>query len=120
MLAHHKNSKHPHCSCVPDNFHSVNELLDHFSMHTLKNQVCPACPIKFERLQHAVTHIQTYKGSSLHLKGPCEVDIGLMKCQEVEIDGYKHLSHILQYHITDLEHLKAVSKVAHQIIVLPI
>ena len=39
-----------------------------------------------------------------------------MKCQEVEIDGYKHLSHILQYHITDLEHLKAVSKVAHQII----
>ena len=96
-LAQHLSATHPSCYCLDKIFENIEKLKEHFKSHTLRNQKCPVCPIKYENLYHAITHLELHQSSALHLKSKCDTDLGLPLCAQRSVDGFEHLRHILTF-----------------------
>ena len=107
-LGQHLSATHPRCYCNDKSFQNVGELMEHFKTHSLRNQICPVCPVKFENIFHAISHLENHKSSVLQPKSKCDIDLGLPLCAQLSVDGFEHLRHILTYHITDREYLRCV------------
>ena len=112
----HLATTHPSCYCRAEPFMSIDDLIEHFEQHQVKNVTCADCPVKFETLGAMLKHSESHLGVHVIQKAECDSNLGLKLCRQGEIDGWIFLKHLFIYHLDCKETCLALVLESHNVI----